>query len=65
MTTATLVKENILIGTDLHFQGFSPLSSWWEARQHAGRHCAGEEAKSSTSESAGSRRRLCATLGIV
>ena len=30
-----------LIGADLQFQRFSPLSSWWEVWQHAGRHGAG------------------------
>jgi hypothetical protein len=37
-----------LIGAGLQFQGFSPLSSWWDTWQHAGRHGAGR-AVSSTS----------------
>jgi hypothetical protein len=41
----------------LTVQRFSLLSSWWEAWQHEGRHGAGERAESSTSESAGSRKR--------
>ena len=37
-----------LIGAGLQVQRFSPLSSWWEAWQHPGRHGAGR-VKSSTS----------------
>jgi hypothetical protein len=47
----------------LQFQKFSPLLLWWKAWQCAGRHGAGG-AKSSTSWSAGSCRRLYATLTI-
>jgi hypothetical protein len=50
MATASLVKEDSGIGAGLEFQRFSPLSSWWEAWQCAGRHGA-----------AGSKERLCAT----
>ena len=35
-------KEKHLIGAGLQFQRFSPLSSWWEAWQRAGRHGAEE-----------------------
>ena len=31
-------KGKHFIGVNLQFQRFSPLSSWWEAWQHAGRH---------------------------
>jgi hypothetical protein len=41
-------KQQHLIGAGLQVQRFSPLSSWKEAWQHAGRHGA-EGAKSSTS----------------
>ena len=34
-------------GGSLTIQRFSPLSSWWEAGQHRGRHSAGEGAESS------------------
>jgi hypothetical protein len=27
-----------LIGAGIYFQRFTPLSSWWEAMQHVGRH---------------------------
>jgi hypothetical protein len=48
-----------LIGAGVQFQRFSPLSSWWEAQQHAGRHGAVREgAENSVSRSAGSRKRL-------
>ena len=46
-------KEQHLIGAGLQLQRFSPLSSWWEAWQHPGRHGAGEGAESSTSWSEG------------
>jgi hypothetical protein len=36
-----------LTGDGLQFQSFSPLSSWWEAWQHPGRHGTGG-AESST-----------------
>lgn len=42
MTKATLIR-------------FSPLLSWQEARQHAGRHGAREGAEKSTSGSEGSQ----------
>ena len=42
----------------------SPLSSWWKTWQLPSRQSAGKGAESSTSWSTGSRRRLCATLGI-
>ena len=35
--------------TEASLQRFSPLSSWWETWQSAGRHSAGERAQSSTS----------------
>ena len=41
-------KGKHFIGADLQVQRFSPLSSWWETRQHPGRHGAGG-AESSTS----------------
>ena len=49
-------------GTGFQLQRFHPLS-WWEAWQHPGRPGAGGT-ESSMSWSAGSRRVLCATLGI-
>jgi hypothetical protein len=53
-----------LVGAGLQVQRFSPLSSWWEAWQHPGRHDAGEGTESSTSSSEGRRKRLCATLRV-
>jgi hypothetical protein len=53
MTTATLRKESIYLGL-AYSQRFSPLSSW----QDTGRHGAREVAESSTSRSAGSRKRV-------
>jgi hypothetical protein len=50
-------KRKHLIGAGLQFQRFSPLSSWWRARLHAGRYDAGEVTKSSTSGSPGIRKR--------
>ena len=58
-------KGKHLIGAGLWFQRFSPLSSWWGAWQHVGRHGAGKVAESSTSWPTGSKRRLWATLSIV
>jgi hypothetical protein len=55
-------KGKNLIGAGLQFQRFSPLSSWWEAWQHAGRHGAGEVAESFISRFTGSRKRE--TLGL-
>ena len=48
-------KGEHLIGAGLW--GQSPLLSWQEAWQHAGRHGAGEVAESSMASSAGSRRK--------
>jgi hypothetical protein len=42
-------KRKHLIGTGLQFQRLSPLASWWETWQSAGRHDAGEGAENSTS----------------
>ena len=42
-------KYKRLIGAGLQFQRFSPLSSWQETWQSAGRHGAGERAESSAS----------------
>ena len=42
-------KGKHLIGAGLQFQRFSPLSSRQKARQHPGRHGAGEVAESPTS----------------
>ena len=50
-------KGKHLIGADLQFQRFSPLSSRWEAWQHAGKH-GSQRAEISTSWSIGSSRRL-------
>jgi hypothetical protein len=55
MTTISLKKENISLG--LTIQRVSPLWPWQEAWWQAGRHGAGKVAKSSTSRSAGSRKR--------
>jgi hypothetical protein len=46
-------KGKHFIGVNLQFQRFSPLSSWWEAWQHAGRH--GTGAENSTPWSEGSK----------
>jgi hypothetical protein len=46
MTMATLIKKTV--GAGLQFQRLSPLSSWQEAWQHAGRQGTGG-AESSTS----------------
>ena len=48
-------KRKQLTGARLQFQRFSPLSAWRRARWPVGRH--GEGAESSTSGSAGSRKR--------
>jgi|UPI00001F6546 hypothetical protein len=50
-------KGKHLIGAGLQFQRFSPLSSWREAWQHAGRQ-GGEGAKSSTSLSKDSQEEI-------
>jgi hypothetical protein len=42
-------RGDYFIWAALHFQRFSPLSSWPEAWWHAGRHGAREEAETSTS----------------
>jgi hypothetical protein len=34
-------KEQHLTEDGLHFKRFNPISSWWEALQHAVRHGAG------------------------
>jgi hypothetical protein len=39
--TMTITRKH-LIGGDLQFQRFSPLSSWWGAWKNAGRHGAGK-----------------------
>lgn len=52
-------KDNHLIRACLQVQNFSPLSSWWEARQCIGRHGAKEGAESTTSWLAGNRKREC------
>jgi hypothetical protein len=49
----------------LQFQSFGPLSLWQEPWQHTGRHCAEEEAQSSTFWFKDCRSRLCSTLTIV
>ena len=55
MSTATLRKEKC--NQDwLPAERFGSLSSWQEARQHAGRHGAGEVAGSSVSSFAGIRK---------
>jgi hypothetical protein len=62
-TKATLSKKNRtkhLIEAGLQVQMFSPLSSWREAWQRAGRLGA-RKAKSPTSWFEGSRRKLCHT----
>jgi hypothetical protein len=41
-------KEKHLIGAGLQFHRFSPLSSWWEVWEGAGRHGAGGAESSST-----------------
>ena len=55
MPMTTLTKKALNWGW-LTVQGFSPLLSWREAWQLAGRHSSGEGTESSTSESAGSRK---------
>ena len=49
-------KGKHFIGAGLQFQRFSPLSSWQEAWQCAGRHGAGEGAESSVSHSEGKQK---------
>ena len=48
-------KEKHLIGSGFQFHRFSPLSSWWEVWQCAGRYGVGEVAGSSSSGLAGSK----------
>jgi hypothetical protein len=55
-------KEKHFVEAGLQVQRFSPLLPWQEAWWHAGRHGAGEGAKSFTSVSAVSRKRE--TLGL-
>lgn len=47
MTKETFIKRKHLTGALPTVQRFSPLSSWREARQHAGRFGAGEGVESS------------------
>ena len=54
-------KRKHLLRAGLQVQRFSQLSSLWEAWWHAGKHGAGEGAKSSTSGSISSRKRQWAT----
>lgn len=56
ITMAVLKKKTIFIESLFIVQRLSPLSSWWEAWQHAGRHSAGEVAQSSPSGLSGSRQ---------
>ena len=42
MTMATLIKGNFLLGNLIIVQEFRALLSWWEARQYASIHDAGE-----------------------
>lgn len=56
MTLAVLIKESIELRLAYRFR-FSSLLSWWEARCCTGKHGVGEGTKSSTSESADSRKR--------
>lgn len=53
----TTHKGKHLIGDGLEFQRLSPLLSWQEAWQQAGRHGAGEEAENSISGAEGNRQR--------
>ena len=55
-------KEKYLIGAGFQFQRFSPLSPWWEAWQHAGRHGARERAESSMSCSKQEETETCISL---
>lgn len=43
------IKGEHFTGAGLPFQRFGPLSCWWAAWWHAGRHGLGERPKSSTS----------------
>jgi hypothetical protein len=52
-------------GAGLQFQGLSPSPLWQEAWWHTGRHGVGEVAESSTSGSAGSRKREALGLAWV
>ena len=56
MTTAALIRKAFHCCW-LTVQKFSPLSSRWEARLHAGRHDSVQVAESSTSRWVGSRKR--------
>lgn len=53
------------IGAGLQCQGFSPLSSCWEAWQHPDAHIAGKGTETSTSESAGIRKRERAPVSFM
>ena len=65
MTKATLIKENInqgwLTGSEVQSHSIIIMVGAW---QHPGRHGTGG-IENSISRSAGNRRGLCATLGIV
>lgn len=52
---STSYKGKHLIEAGLQLLGFTPLSSWWEVWQHAGK-LGTEGAESSTSRSASSRK---------
>lgn len=56
-TTTPLIKKSIHQSW-LTVQRLSPLSSWWEAWWHTGKHGAGEVTEGSTSRLAGSRKWL-------
>jgi hypothetical protein len=62
MTRGDFYKEKLLTGAGLQFQRFSPLSSRWEAWQHAGRHGT-SGAKSSTSWLTGSKEETVCHTG--
>ena len=49
-------KEKHLVGGWLLAQRISPLSSWWEAWQHTGRHGVGEGVESFISGSEGNKK---------
>lgn len=55
----TVIKESISLGL---IYRFSPLSSWWEACWHAGRHGAGQGVEHFTSRSASNRQKRTVSL---
>jgi hypothetical protein len=55
---ANSYKGKHLIGAGLQFQRVSPLASWLVVWWHTARHGAGEEAVSSTSGLAGSKKQI-------